>query len=68
MLAFADSILSKRTKYLQNQLSSTIRHKSNAVLHLLHAIAAGGQASTAKLIKHLDLALPAFLRLAHPPK
>ena len=68
LLAFAHGILAKRIKYMQQQLSSTVRHKSNASLYLLASIAAMGQAFAANLVKNLDLTLPAFLKLAHPPK
>ena len=65
---YADSILTKRAKYLHQQLGSTIRHKSNATLHLLGAIANRGYGLTSRLVKVLDMTLPALVKLAHPPK
>lgn len=65
---YADSILTKRAKYLHRQLSSTIRHKANATLDLLGAIASRGKGLTSHLVKMLDMTLPALVKLAHPPK
>ncbi len=65
---YAHNILSKRAKYLHQQLASTIRHRANATLCLLSAAASRGGSNTTHLVQALDLTLPAFVKLAHPPK
>ena len=63
---FADSILTRRTKYLQQQLASTVRNKAKAVLFLLVVIAARGGSLTGRLLRVLDC--DALVKLSHPPK
>lgn len=65
---FADSILARRTKYLQQQLASTVRNKANSVLYLLVAIAFRGGSLTSRLLRVLDCDLPVLVKLSHPPK
>lgn len=65
---FADSILAKRPKYLQQQLASTVRNKAKAVLSLLGVIAARGGNFTGRLLRVLDCDLPVLIKLSHPPK
>ena len=63
---FADSILARRTKYLQQQLASTVRNKAKAVLSLLGVIAARGASLTARLLRVLEC--DALVKLTYPPK
>lgn len=65
---FADSILARHAKYLQQQLASTVRHKANAVLYLLACMASRGGSLTARLLKTLDYDSTILVKLAHPPK
>lgn len=65
---FASNIVVNRAKYLHQQLDSSIRHRANATLHLLSTIASRGEGLAAHLVKTLNLSLPAFVKLAHPPK
>ena len=65
---FADRLLTKHSKYLHQQLGSTVRHKSSATVVLLGAVARQGGRITALVVKMLDDTLPAVIRLAHPPK
>ena len=65
---FADSILARRIKYLQQQLASTVRNKANAVLYLLTSIATRGGTLTARLLKVLDCDVTVLVKLSHPPK
>ncbi|KAL0027614.1 hypothetical protein WJX79_002615 [Trebouxia sp. C0005] len=50
------------------QLGSTIRCRANATLYLLAAITSRGTPLTTRLVKTLDMSLPALVNLAHPPK
>lgn len=63
---FADSVLARRTKYLQQQLASTVRNKAKAVLSLLVVIAVRGASLTARLLRVLDCEIP--VKLSYPPK
>lgn len=65
---FADDIVTRRSKMLQQQLGSTVRHRVNAALHLLVAIASMGGSVTAHLLRSLDTTSDAFSKLTHPPK
>lgn len=65
---FADSILARHAKYLQQQLTSTVRNKANAVLYLLACIASRGGSLPARLLKALDCDSTILVKLAHPPK
>ena len=65
---FADSILARRVKYLQQQLASAVKNKANAVLHLLTCIATRGGILTARLLRALDCDMTVLVKLSHPPK
>lgn len=65
---YADSILARHAKFLHQQLGSTIRCRANATLYLLAAITSRGTPLTTRLVKTLDMSLPALVNLAHPPK
>lgn len=65
---FADSILARHVKYLQQQLASTVKNKANSVLYLLTCIATRGGTLTARLLKALDCDMTVLVKLSHPPK
>ena len=65
---FADNILARRVKYLQQQLASTVKNKANAVLYLLACIANRGGTLTARLLRALDCDAKVLVKLSHPPK
>ena len=65
---FADSILARRIKYLQQQLASTVRNKASAVLYLFTCIATRGGGLIARLLKALDCDATVLVKLSHPPK
>lgn len=65
---YADDILARRSRMLHLQLGSTVRHRVNATLSLLVAIARRGSAATAHLVRSLDMSSDAFSKLSHPPK
>lgn len=65
---FAEIILARRVKYLQQQLASTVKNKANAVLYLLACIATRGGTLTARLLRALDCDVTVLVKLSHPPK
>ena len=65
---FADDILARRSKSLQQQLGSTVRHRVNAALWLLVCIANMGSSVTTHLVRSLDTTSDTFSKLPHPPK
>ena len=65
---YADSILARHAKFLHQQLGSTIRYRANATLYLLAAMTSRSTPLTTRLVKTLDMSLPALINLAHPPK
>ena len=65
---FAEDILARRSKSLQQQLGSTVRHRVNATLWLLVCIANMGSSVIPRLVRSLDMTSDTFSKLPHPPK
>jgi len=65
---YTDSILARHAKYLHQHLGSTVRYRANATLYLLAAMTSRGTPLTTRLVKTLDMSLPALINLAQPPK